>query len=389
MRTYKHTVFACYTGAFTQAIVINFAPLLFLTFFNEFGISLGKISFLITLNFCTQILVDFLGAAFVRSFGYRRSIVTAHVFAALGMVELGILPYMLPSAYMGLCIAVLTGAVGSGLIEVLVSPIVEALPGDEKASALSVLHSFYCWGMVAVILLSTVYFRFAGIEFWPYLAVAWALIPIGNAVLFSLVPINTLEGDQGHRSGMIGLFKRGIFWIFLLLMFASGAAEQALAQWISVFAESDLGVSKSLGDLLGPCIFAILMGTSRLLFGKFGDAVNLRKATFIGGWFCAGGFVLAALSPWPALSLTGCGICGLAVGIMWPGVLSQAARTMPYGGTAMFGLLALGGDVGCFAGPDMVGMMSTGTDIRAGLLMASVFPAFLIVGALILMYHKN
>lgn len=389
MRQYKYTVFACYVGAFTQAATNNFAPLLFLTFFHEFDISFGKISFLITLNFCTQMLVDFLGANLADFFGYRKSIVAAHVFAAAGLAELGILPYILPSPYLGLCIAVVTGAVGSGLIEVMVSPIVEALPGDAKASAMSVLHSFYCWGLMTVILVSTAYFHFLDIALWRYLAMGWALIPAVNAVLFCRVPINTLESTRGQSLKMGGLFKSKIFWVFLLLMFGSGAVEQALAQWISVFVESDLAVSKTLGDLLGLCVFAMLMGVSRLLFGKFGDSVNLRKVTFVGGCVCFAGFIVAALSPWRFLSLAGCGICGLAVGIMWPGVISQASKMIPRGGTSMFGLLALAGDIGCFAGPDVVGFVGTELHIRAGLLCASVFAVFIIIGAWVLKKYSG
>ena len=389
MRQYKYTVFACYIGTFTQAATNNFVPLLFLTFFNEFGISLGKISFLITLNFCTQMLVDFLGANLADRFGYRKSIVGAHIFAAVGMAELGILPYILPSPYVGLCIAVITGAVGSGLIEVMASPIVEALPGEAKASAMSVLHSFYCWGLMTVILVSTAYFYFLDIVLWRYLAMAWALIPAINAVIFSRVPINTLESARGQSLKMRGLFRNKIFWVFLLLMLGSGAVEQALAQWISAFVESDLAVSKTLGDLLGPCVFAMLMGVSRLLFGRFGDAVNLRKVTFAGGCVCFAGLFIASLSPWKFLSLAGCGICGLAVGVMWPGIISQASKMIPRGGTSMFGLLALAGDVGCFAGPDMVGFVGTELGIRGGLLCASVFAAFIIVGALVLKKYSG
>lgn len=389
MRQYKYTVFACYIGTFTQAATNNFVPLLFLTFFNEFGISLGKISFLITLNFCTQMLVDFLGANLADRFGYRKSIVGAHIFAAVGMAELGILPYILPSPYVGLCIAVITGAVGSGLIEVMASPIVEALPGDAKASAMSVLHSFYCWGLMTVILVSTAYFYFLDIVLWRYLAMAWALIPAINAVIFSRVPINTLESARGQSLKMRGLFRNKIFWVFLLLMLGSGAVEQALAQWISAFVESDLAVSKTLGDLLGPCVFAMLMGVSRLLFGRFGDAVNLRKVTSAGGCVCFAGLFIASLSPWKFLSLAGCGICGLAVGVMWPGIISQASKMIPRGGTSMFGLLALAGDVGCFAGPDMVGFVGTELGIRGGLLCASVFAAFIIVGALVLKKYSG
>lgn len=390
MQNYKKTLYASYMGSFTQAVVNNFVPLLFLTFHSQFAISISKISFLITLNFGTQMLVDFFGAKYAEKIGYRRAIVVAHIFSAVGLMGLGILPYIM-EPYTGLAAAVVIYAVGGGLIEVLVSPIVEALPGEAKTAAMSLLHSFHCWGQVCVILISSAFFAVFGIENWRYMALLWAVIPAINAVAFSRVPINTLEEALEETFSIKKLFTLKLFWIFFFLMLCSGAAEQAMAQWVSLFVESGLKVSKTFGDLVGPCVFAILMGISRLYFGKKGGEINLRKYVFICGALCGIGFLTAALSPFALLSLVGCGICGLSIGVMWPGILSLASRLLPSGATAMFGLLALAGDVGCFAGPDVVGLVSSasGTNsdpggIRMGLLCAAGFALLIMLGSYIL-----
>lgn len=390
MRDYKKTLYASYIGSFTQAVVNNFVPLLFLTFHDQFDISIGKISFLITLNFGTQMLVDFFGAKYAERIGYRRAIVAAHIFSALGLMSLGILPYIM-DPFAGLAAAVAIYAVGGGLIEVLVSPIVEALPGDAKTAAMSLLHSFNCWGQVCVIMLSSAFFFIFGLQNWRYLALFWAAIPTVNAFFFSQVPINTLEEGLEETFRIKKLFSLKLFWIFFFLMLCSGAAEQAMAQWVSLFVESELRVSKIFGDLVGPCVFAILMGVSRLYFGRRGERIDLRKYIFICGALCGIGFLTAALSPFALLSLVGCGVCGLSVGILWPGVLSLASRLMPGGATAMFGLLALAGDVGCFAGPDLVGLVSSLTggisdtgEIRIGLLCAAAFSLLIMLGSHIL-----
>lgn len=387
MRDYKKTLYASYMGSFTQAVVNNFVPLLFLTFHNQFDISISKISFLITLNFGTQMLVDFFGAKYVGKIGYRRAIVAAHIFSALGLTGLGMLPYIM-DPYMGLATAVVVYAVGGGLIEVLVSPIVEALPGEAKSAAMSLLHSFNCWGQVCVIMISSAFFFLFGIQNWRYLALLWATIPAVNAFAFSKVPINTLEEDLEEPFSIKKLVSLKLFWIFFFLMLCSGAAEQAMAQWVSLFVESGLRVSKTFGDLVGPCVFAILMGIARLYFGRKGEQLDLRKYIFICGALCGVGFLTAALSPFALLSLVGCGICGLSVGIMWPGVLSLASRHMPGGATALFGLLALAGDIGCFAGPDVVGLASSlaggnydTSGIRTGLLCAVSFSLLIMLGA--------
>ncbi|WP_343210679.1 MFS transporter [Anaerolentibacter hominis] len=358
---YKHTLYASYTGFITQAIVNNLAPLLFLTFQNTFSISLAQIGLLVSINFCVQMVVDFLATRFVDRLGYRVCIVTAHILAAAGVAGLGIFPYLLPSAYAGLMLSVIIYGIGGGLIEVLISPIVEALPGEEKASAMSLLHSFYCWGHVGVVLLSTLFFVTAGIGHWYILPLLWAIVPLCNTFVFAKVPLCKLVEDQEKMSvkGLIGL---KLFWMFILLMICSGAAEQAMVQWASLFAESGLGVSKTVGDLLGPCAFAVLMGLSRVFYGKFGSRIDLKRFIRLSSILCIGSYLLAALSPWPLLSLAGCALCGLSVGIMWPGTLSLSSRFCPQGGTAMFALLALAGDVGCALGPGLVGRISTAVE---------------------------
>ncbi|SHJ10119.1 Fucose permease [Clostridium cavendishii DSM 21758] len=391
-KNYKHTMYASYVGYITQAIVNNLAPLLFLTFQKEFRISLEQISLLVTFNFGTQIVVDFLSARFVDKIGYRISIVGAHIFSAVGLIGLAVFPYIFPSPFAGLIFAIALYAIGGGIIEVLISPIVEALPNDAKSSAMSLLHSFYCWGHVSVVIISTIYFTIFGVAKWNYLAMFWAIVPLCNAIWFTKVPINTF-GDQETKLPFKKIFKLKSFWLFFILMICSGAAEQAISQWASIFAEAGLDVSKTKGDLLGPCLFAILMGISRAFYGKFGEKINLKKFIELSSVLCVISYLITVFAPIPIISLIGCGLCGLSVGIMWPGVFSLSARHCPQGGTTMFALLALAGDVGCFVGPSLVGYVSgfvekknmmfknwihidviTGLGLKIGLLSAIIFP---------------
>lgn len=378
---YKHTIAASYIGYITQAIVNNFAPLLFLTFHRIYGIPLGQIGLLVTLNFGTQLLVDFLSAKYVDRIGYRISIVAAHLFAAAGLIGLGVLPDLMPDPYLGICLAVMLYAVGGGLTEVLISPIVEACPTDGKSAAMSLLHSFYCWGCVLVVVISTILFAVLGIDSWRTVACLWAVIPVFNAFYFSRVPIASLvEDGEGMTIGE--LFRSKIFWIFALLMVCSGASEQSMSQWASAFAESGLKVSKTIGDLAGPCFFSILMGTARVVHAKFADRLELSRYLGMCAVICIGSYLIAALSPIAAFSLIGCGICGFSVGAMWPGTFSLASEKCPKGGTAMFALLALAGDTGCSLGPTVVGFVSAAfhDNLKSGLLAAIIFPMLLLAG---------
>lgn len=388
---YQNTMYACFVGYIVQAIVNNFVPLLFLTFESSYGIPLSQITMLITFNFGIQLLVDLLSAKFVDKIGYRVSIVMAHIFAALGLAGLVVLPDLLPNAFAGLLIAVVVYAIGGGLIEVLISPIMESCPSENKEKAMSLLHSFYCWGHVGVVLLSTLFFWFFGIADWKILALLWVIIPVCNGILFCKVPIAPLieEGETGMS--LRELCKNRIFWILMLMMMCAGASEQAVSQWASTFAEQGLGVSKTIGDLAGPMSFAILMGSARAFYGKFGDRIDLDKFMQASSLLCIVSYLCISLSPSPLFSLIGCSLCGLSVGIMWPGTFSKASAALRNGGTAMFALLALAGDVGCSGGPTLVGFVTglASDDLKKGILAGIIFPILLIVGIVSLKKAKR
>lgn len=382
---YNKTIVACFVGYIVQAIVNNFVPLLFLTFQRTYEIPLAQITLLVTFNFGVQLLVDLLSVGFVDRIGYRASMVIAHFLSAAGLILLTFLPEILPSPFAGILISVMVYAIGGGILEVLVSPVVEACPSDNKEKAMSMLHSFYCWGHVGVVLISTLFFRIFGIDHWKLLAFFWALIPICNAFVFTKVPIATLieEGETGLK--LKDLFRIRIFWILLIMMVCAGASEQAVSQWASTFAEKGLGISKTAGDLAGPMAFAILMGASRVFYGKYGDRINLDRFMIYSCFLCILSYLGISLLPMPQLSLVACAVCGLSVGIMWPGTFSKAAAALPKGGTAMFALLALGGDLGCSGGPTLVGMVSSalGENLKMGVLAGILFPVLLLTGIIL------
>lgn len=393
-QNYNHTIYACFTGYIVQAVVNNFVPLLFLTFQSSYGIPLSKITFLVTFNFGLQLIIDLLSAGFVDKIGYRTSIILAHVFAAAGLIGLTFLPDLFADPFAGLLLSVIIYAIGGGLTEVLISPIMESCPTDNKETAMSLLHSFYCWGYVAVVLLSTVFFHLFGIENWKILTLVWTVIPVVNGFVFTKVPIAPLLSDEDKGMSISRLFKQKLFWCLLLLMFCAGSCEQAVSQWASTFAEKGLQVSKTIGDLAGPMMFAILMGTSRAIYGKYGEKINLMKFMTCSGILCLASYLLISLTSSPIIGLIGCGLCGLSVGILWPGTFSISAANLKTGGTAMFALLALAGDLGCSLGPTTVGIASgiLGDNLRMGILTAAVFPVLLLILLTVLkkgMVHKK
>ena len=378
--SYKTTINSCFVGYIVQAIVNNFIPLLFITFQSSYSIPLSQITLLVTINFGIQLLVDLASTLFVDRIGYRASAVLAHVCASAGLLMLTVLPEVM-DPFAGILLSVLVYAVGGGLLEVLISPIMESCPTDNKEKAMSLLHSFYCWGHVGVVLLSTLFFKLAGIHNWRVMACLWALIPALNALVFAKTPIAPLisEGERGMT--LKELFISKTFWLLMLMMVCSGASEQAVSQWASAFAERGLGLSKTMGDLTGPMAFAILMGSARAVYGKYGDRINLDTFMKYSTLLCVASYLLISLSPSPLLSLIGCAVCGLSVGIMWPGTFSKAAKALRNGGTAMFALLALAGDLGCSGGPTVVGMVSNAVhgNMKLGILAAIVFPVLLLV----------
>lgn len=384
-KRYKSTMCACFTGYIVQAIINNFAPLLFVTFQKTFDIPLSQITALITVNFVIQLLIDLLSAGFIDKIGYRASAVLSHVFAAVGLILLTVLPEVFASPFVGLLIAVIIYAVGGGLLEVLVSPIMEACPTENKEKAMSLLHSFYCWGHMAVVLLSTLFFTAFGISNWRILAIFWALIPIVNAIFFTQVPIYSLQEEGEKGLTLKELCCNKVFWLMMIMMVCSGASEQAVSQWASTFAEQGLGVSKTVGDLAGPLAFAALMGTSRLLYGKFGDKLNLNKCMFFSACLCVISYLCIALIPVPAIGLIGCALCGFSVGILWPGTFSKSSAAIKRGGTVMFAMLALAGDLGCSGGPTLAGLVSGNfnNNLHIGILSAIIFPAIMLLCLLI------
>ena len=377
--SFKATKYACYSGYITQAVVVNFMPLLFVYFSKGFGLSLSQIASLITVNFGTQMAVDFFGAKYAEKIGYRKVLIMSQLFAAVGLFLLGVLPFVMPP-YIGLILSTIIFAIGSGFTEVMVSPVVEAIPEDGKSASMSLLHSFYCWGHLYTVLVSVLYFTVFGLENWRYLSMYWAILPLITAFLFAKVPINVFGGKDGERMGFKGLFRSGFFWIFVVLMISSGASELSMAQWSSMFAETTLKVSKETGDLLGPSMFAVCMAFSRVLYGKWSEVIDLKKFLVFSSLLCVAGYIIATVPDNNYINFAGFSICGFSVGIMWPGVLSLAAGRFPKGGTALFGLLALSGDVGCFVGPGVVAKVSEiSNTLKSGLLAAIIFPVIIII----------
>ena len=388
-KNYRRTLLACYVGFITQAITANFAPLLFLKFHSDWGIPLGKIALIPSVFFFTQLLIDLFCARFVDRIGYRRAVVASEIASALGLAGLAVLPDLMGDPFTGILLCVVVYAVGSGLIEVVGSPIVEACPFEHKDAVMSLMHSFYCWGCVGVILISTLFFSVFGIENWRWLAFVWALLPLYNIYNFATCPIERLT-EEGKGMTLSQLFKTPVFWIAIVLMVCAGASELSMAQWASAFTEAALGFSKTVGDLAGPCLFAVTMGLSRVIYGKYGSKMDLRRYMIGSGVLCLCCYLLASLSHDPVLSLIGCVCCGFSVGIMWPGTISVISPRLPQGGTALFAMLAMAGDLGGAFGPNLVGAVTqqAGDNLQSGMLMGSLFPLVLIA-ALILLNRKT
>ena len=377
--THKHTILACFIGYISQAIIVNFAPLLFMTFSETYQIPLEQITLLISINFVTQLLTDLLASEYVQKIGYRKSILMAHIFCTLGLVSMAVLPDIIPS-FAGLLISTMIYAIGGGLLEVLVSPIVESCPSKNKAGIMSLLHSFYCWGVVATVLTSTAFFVFVGIEHWKLLSCLFALIPFFNIFFFSAVPLFPIGEEENDQPNYKKLFSQKVFWLMLIMMVCAGASELSVAQWVSSFAESALGVDKTIGDLLGACGFAVTMGIARVLYAKFSEKIPMKHATTFCAILCIVSYLIIGLSPDPVIALIGCIICGFSVGIFWPGTFSLATESVKFGGTTMFALLALSGDLGCSSGPSVAGFMASvfGGDLQYGILCSIIFPITLL-----------
>lgn len=376
-KNYNYTRVCCYIGYFVQAIINNFLPLLFVTFNTGYGISLERLGTLIVINFCTQIAVDIISVKIIDSIGYKNAVLLAHILAATGLILLAILPRVMANTYLAIIISVLFYAFGSGLIEVIISPIIEYLPSDGKAASMSLLHSFYCWGQLVTVLLTTVLFLAIGIKNWSYISLIWATVPFINLFLFIKAPIVVPESEREHKRNK-DIFKEADFYIMLLVMLCAGASELAVSQWASAFAETALHLDKAAGDLLGPCAFALFMGTGRVIYGVIGEKINIKRAMLFCAVLCFVSYIVIALSPSAMVSLIFCAICGFSVSVMWPGTLSMSAARFVTGGALMFGLLAAFGDLGCSAGPWVTGIIADKFGLNKGFLLSAIFPLFMI-----------
>lgn len=384
-KSFKATIGASCIGYFIQAILINFAPLLFVTFQKEFGLSLSQLSVLIATNFITELIIDFLCSKYVSTIGYRRCVIIAQVMSFIGLVLLPVLPSIMANKFVALIIATVFCGLGGGMIEVLISPIVEACPTKNKGGTMSLLHSFYCWGQMAVVLLSTIFFRTVGLDNWKMLSLIWAIVPLIDLVLFCFVPINTLV-EKSEESSFKELLGNKIFWILFIMMLCAGASEIAITQWASSFAEAGLGVEKWVGDLIGPCLFAITMGSARVFYARASEKINLESGILVSSCICVLSYLVIVFSPIPIISLVGCAICGIGCGMLWPGSFSVAMRRIPKGGVPLFGLLAFAGDMGCLSGPVVAGFISDifGGNLKVGFLFAMIFPITLALMVLLL-----
>ncbi len=386
--TYRSTILACYNGYITQAICINLAPLLYLTFQREFSLSVSEVGLLVAVNFATQILIDVFASHYANRLNLRVMAILAHIFAASGLVGLALFPKLM-SPLWGLLLAEAILGCGGGFTEVIISPLMEACPTEEKSGNMSFLHSFYCWGQAGVVLLSGIYFYFFEISAsWYYLPILWAIIPLVGAVAFGIVPIYTLPTGEGERSPIKRLFRTPLFFVFFLMMFCAGAGEMVMSQWASAFVESALGIDKTLGDLLGPCMFAVMMGIARVFYGRLSERVDLTRWMILGCLGCAASYLMAAFAPHPIFALVGCALCGFSVGVFWPGTLSHASANIPLGGVSMFAILAVAGDIGCLSGPYVSGLIADafGQDLRAAFIFATIFPTICLA---VLLMHKR
>lgn len=375
---YTRTRRCCYFGAMIQALGINLAPLFFVTLREEFSISFEKIGRLVLITFLVQLCVDFLAVYFVDKWGYRRSMIAAHLFASAGLFLFGILPQTLPDAYVGMVIAVFVYSVGCGLLEVLISPTVDAIPADNKATSMAMVHAYYPLGQVLTILLTTVAVSIIGADCWWLIFLLWSLVPLCNLLYGLRAPFPPVL-PENEKTPMRALVMNPRFWLMLLMMVCAGAAEMAMAQWASLFAEEGLGVTKLVGDLLGPCLFAVCMGVGRFWYGNCGNNIRLRPLLTGCSAAAVVCYLLAVFVTVPLLALLSCALCGLAVSLMWPGTLSAASGDFPRGGTALFALLALGGDLGCSLGPWVAGAVADVSryGLKAGLVAAAAFPLLL------------
>ena len=384
MDKYLPTKIASYVGFVVQAVINNFLPILFIVFQNVYGLSYEKLARIIVFNFATQIIVDMCVPKIISALGYRKCAVMCQGLAALGLMMLGILPNIMENTYFAIIMSVMVYAFGSGLMEVALSPLVEGLPSKNKRGSMAILHSFYCWGQAFTVIVTTALVLGFGFKNWTYVPLVWASIPFFNMFAFLKVPI--IEPDKTEkRDGLLNLLRNDKFRLYMIMMLCAGAAEVAMAQWASLFAQNALGVSKVVGDLAGPCAFAVFMGTGRIWYALAAKKVSFKKTIIvmsIGACIC---YMMVAICNVAAVSLVFCAICGFTVSIAWPGIYSAGAVAFPKASAVMYSVFAMCGDTGCALGPWLIGIIADNLGLNIGFAAASIFPIGMILSAVLLL----
>lgn len=386
-RKYIPTKLAGYVGFVVQAIVNNFLPILFIVFQDIYGLGYEKLGRLIVFNFAVQMFIDFITPKIIHKIGYRRAAFLCQFTACLGLCLMSLLPRIMPSPYTAMFIAIAVYATGSGLMEVILSPMIEMLPTGNKSGNMAVLHSFYCWGQTVVVPLTTLMVFAFGYENWSYIPLVWAIVPFINMLAFLRVPI-VEPGREVKQSTLIELLKTPSFIIYMLMMFCGGASEIAMSQWASLFVEQALGVSKAIGDIVGPCLFALFMALGRVIYAKFSKKVSFTRLLIWLNILCFVCYVMVGISKIAALSLVFCALCGFSVSISWPGIYSAGARTFKTGGAVMFSAFAMCGDTGCALGPGLVGLVAEYTNLNMGFIAAAVFPFIMVICSIIILKNR-
>lgn len=390
---YKSTIRACYIGNLVGALVTNLSPLLFVILMGSYNLSFEQVGRLVLINFFTQIIADLAFSKPVDTYGVRPFITLGHALVFIGFVMFAFSPRLFPhSPYTGLMLATVVFSCGGGLLELLLSAIVQAVPSDAKAAAMSLLHSFYAWGFIVVVVLTFLMLKLFGSANWPWLFLIWSLVPLFNFFNFLRVPLPPQVPDE-HRTSTRVLASTPFFIFVVLGIALGGAAEVSMSQWTSAYAETTLGLSKQTGDLLGLCLFAGLLGLGRVLYGTYGKRFDIWRVMFLGSLFAAGCYLVAALSQHPIVSLVACAFCGLGVALLWPGSVTNAAHRFPFAGASMFAILAAGGDTGAAVGPWLLGLIADQipTDfplspLRVGMVIGTLFPLAM-AGCLLIQRH--
>lgn len=403
----KRVKLACYATNITMSVIGNLSPLLFLTFRSLYDISYSLLGLLILINFCTQLCVDLIFSFFSHKFNIALTVKLTPVIAFVGLGFYALSPILFSqNIYLGLVLSTIVFSAASGLAEVLISPVIAALPSENPEREMSKLHSVYAWGVVFVILVGTLFLLFCGGTNWQWLAAIFMLVPMLAACLFFTAKLPVLETPE-RVSGALALLKNKKLWLCFFGIFLGGASECTMGQWSSSYLEQALGLEKVWGDIFGVAMFAVALGLGRTLYGKFGK--NIEKVLFLGGLGAAVCYLVAAISNIPLLGLIACALTGFCVSMLWPGSLIVASERVPQGGVFVYAMMAAGGDLGASVAPQLVGIVTDAVSqnaaaaefavelgitseqlgMKTGMLLGAVFPIIAVFVYLVLMKTKK